>query len=178
VERLVLQVFVTEVVLQCKIVLTAVHKLNAALVTENLNEVWGELQTMLIASANLSKMFWGSSGRREAERANLRDFLKVTDDSPIRDPTLRNDFEHFDERLESWYAASQTRAFIGRNIGSGNPVVIQGVEPDPVFQHFDPSTGTVTFWDHSVSVPEIANEAKRILETAYEESPKAGWRLA
>lgn len=122
-----LRIFQAEVELQCKLIVTAAHHLNAAIGSGNTDEIWKQLQIILIASANLSKMFWGSCGRRESERAPLRDSLQVDDGSPLRDPDLRNDFEHFDERLETWYADSEHRNYVGRNIGPPNMIV----GPDP-----------------------------------------------
>ena len=116
-KTLVLRVFQAEVELQCKTILHSWHQLQAALITSNNDEAWKELQVILVSAANLSKMFWGSGGRREEQRARLRDSLQVVDTSPLRDPNLRNDFEHFDERLEDWYSASERHNIITRAIG-------------------------------------------------------------
>jgi hypothetical protein len=54
---------------------------------------------------NLSKLLWGSGGkgldreRAEAERAELREPLGVTDRTALKSSTVRNRFEHFDQRL-------------------------------------------------------------------------------
>jgi hypothetical protein len=171
-DTFVLRIFQSEVELQCKFILTATHELNAALLTMNGDEIWKQLQVVLVASANLSKMFWGSSGKKQAERAALRESLQVGNDSPLRDPDLRNDFEHFDERLEDWFSESEHRNFVGRNIGPENMIVFGDQAPPDRFQHFDPATGTVTFWDHSVSINDVVNEAARILPLARQETRK------
>jgi hypothetical protein len=139
-DDLVLRVFAVEVGMQCQFILTAAHKLNAALTTHNRTEIWMHLQTILVASANLSKMFWGSSGKKEAERERLREAFQVKDDSPLRDPDLRNDFEHFDTRLEKWFAESERHNYLGRNIGP--PTAIGGIDTAERFQQFDPIPGS------------------------------------
>lgn len=69
------------------------------------------------------------------------------------DPDLRDDFEHFDERLETWHFEGAN--YGGRNIGGG-------FRPSH-FQGYDPDSGGGQFWDHAVSVPKVVNEATRIL---------------
>ncbi|MDQ3889893.1 MAG: hypothetical protein M3312_04990 [Actinomycetota bacterium] len=169
----VLRIFQHEVALQCKFIVSAAHDLNAAMVIGSTDEVWKHLQIILVASANLSKMFWGSRGKREAARKRLRDSLAVPDDSPLRDANLRNDFEHFDERLESWYQASEHRNYVGRGIGP--PSGVAGAVETDRFQNFDHTTGVVTFWGHSVSVNEVVEEANRILPIAQVEAREPPW---
>jgi hypothetical protein len=77
-----------------------------------------------------------------------------------RDPDLRNDFEHFDTRLEKWFAESEHRNYVGRNIGP--PSAIAGVDTAERFQQFDPDAGVVAFWEHSVSLKDLIVEAARI----------------
>lgn len=172
-DTFVLRIFQREVELQCKFILTAVYALNSALLTGNGDEIWKQLQIILVASANLSKMFWGSRGRKEAERTRLRESLNVADDSPLRDPDLRNDFEHFDERLEDWYADSEHRNFVGRIIGPPNTV--GGIPTEERFQQFDPATTLVAFWDHSVSLNDVVAEVQRIRPLAAAEASKPHW---
>jgi hypothetical protein len=171
VDTFVLRIFQSEVALQCRIVLSACHNLNAALVLEAHEEVWKHLQTILMGGANLSKMFWGSAKGSQAERTPLRQSLGVNDDSPLHDRQLRNDFEHFDERVEKWFAKSEERNYVGRTIGP--PGMIVGIKGSELFRQFDPSTGRVAFWDHEVSVRDIYAEVQRILPLAETEARKS-----
>jgi hypothetical protein len=172
-DKFVLRIFQGEVELQCRFVVSAAHGLNAALLNGSTNDIWRHLQMILIGSANLSKMFWGSQGRLEAQRQPLRDSLQVSNDSPLRDPDLRNDFEHFDERLERWFSEDAHHNYVGRNIGP--PTMIQGIPTDRWFQHFDPETTKVTFWDHEVTLNDLVQEAARILPLAEAEVRKRHW---
>jgi hypothetical protein len=162
VELLVLRVFQMEIALQCKIVVAADRRLESTGLVDS-SVVWGELQTILVASANISKMLWGGKSRLE-----LRRDLGVTEDSPLRDRELRNDFEHFDERLESWYRMSEHGTYVGRNIGPfGSIPRLPDVER---FQHYNSETGIVSFFAHAVSIPDLVREAARILPIAEAES--------
>jgi hypothetical protein len=134
---------------------------------------WLLLQTIVVSAANLSKLLWGTgrnkdeAERREAERKPLRDSVGVHEDSCLRSRHLRNDFEHFDERIECRFSdPDRRRGFVGRNIGGGPG----NVEP---FGHYNPETGDLTFWMHTVNVCQIVEEAERILPRAEAESLKS-----
>lgn len=175
----VLRIFQAEVELQCKFILAAFHELNAARVTKSSDDIWRHLQSILVASAGLSKMFWGSGEGGDEERAKsrlrLRESLQVADNSPLRDVKLRNDFEHFDERLERWFARSEHRNFVGRYIGPTGRLITPSPPPTDQFQQFDPETSLVTFWEHTVSLPDVLSEVSRILPLAHAEVRKPHW---
>jgi hypothetical protein len=172
-DTFVLRILQGEVQFQCRAVLDAGGRLQQAVPTRDVEMVFVALQGVLVASANLSKLLWGSGGRRDAERIRLRESLAVADDSPLRDPQLRNDFEHFDERVELWFETSTNRNYIGRYVGPYGGIV--GPATGDRFQHFDPVTGEATFWDHSVNVAVIFKEVLRILPLAQAESHKPHW---
>jgi hypothetical protein len=132
-------------------------------------DTWYAVQNLLIACGNLSKLLWGKKSQT-ASRKDLRHSLGVSDDSPLRDRSLRDYFEHFDEKLEAWYAKSERRNFVGRNIGPAN--MIQGLNEAERFHHFDPTTGIVTFTDKSVSLPALVAEIERIRPIARTETMK------
>ena len=133
-------------------------------------DIWFAIQNLLVAAGNLSKLLWGTSPSRAAAREELRQSVGVADDSPLRDRRLRNYFEHFDEKSEDWFSKSEHKNYVGRNIGPAS--MIQGPNPAERFHHYDPSTGLVTFWDHSVSLPQVGAEIRRILPLARLESMK------
>jgi hypothetical protein len=161
---MILRVFQGEVALQCRFIARAGSRLDAALAAGDTDDAWLLLQVILTSAANVSKLLWGSSGNREKERGLLRQSLATPDDSVLRDPDLRNDFEHFDERVERWFAKETPRIYLARNIAPEGQIQL-GV-PYERFQHFDPETGEVTFWDNTVSVPAVVAEAQRILKAA------------
>jgi hypothetical protein len=167
-DSFVRKIFRQEVELQCRAALSASNDLAAA---DTKTKVWIALQSLLVASANISKFLWGSQGKAAGERADLRSSLGVGDTSPLRDPDLRNDFEHCDSRLVGHFKdnSNSVRIYSGRNVSRSRatPVSPQGERRE--FQHFDPVTGIVTFWEHSSSVPDLVAEAVRILSAVYPE---------
>jgi hypothetical protein len=164
--------FQAEVELQCKAVLVAASEIDKALgdlnnswppsepVSES-DRVWIAVQNLLAAAANVSKLLWGSGGKAALRRTDLRNSIGVSDSSPLRDKNLRNDFEHFDERLELWHA-NAGRNFVARIIG-GTGSIIAGGDPDAHFQRLDPATGEVAFLAHKGSLVEMVSEANAIL---------------
>jgi hypothetical protein len=152
------EIFKFEIETQCRFILRAEERLRT--VPGDVMLAWQELQTVVVSAANISKILWGSSGRKEKEREPLRRALKVPDDSPLRDPDLRNDFEHFDERIDLFFDGAPTRPYAGRNIGD---VASFGGPSTDWFGFFDPFSGVITFWEHSVSLPALVGAANQLL---------------
>lgn len=127
------------------------------------DRMWYSIQALLIAAANLSKLLWGGGGEREVDRRSLRDSLGVTDDSPMRPTSVRNHFEHIDERIATWWAESPNHIFIDSNVG----VTIRADVPEERrFRHFDPATGVVSIWGKDINIREVAEEAQRLYPRA------------
>jgi hypothetical protein len=134
---------------------------------------WFALQNILVAAANLSKLLWGSSGKREQEREALRESIDVDNTSPLKSLDIRNDFEHFDERIEDWYVRQGQSIYIGRNIGGG--ILNENEGDGRRFGEYDPSTGMVVFWTNSARLPDIIGEVRRILPLVEAEAAKDPW---
>jgi hypothetical protein len=160
-----LNIFQGELETQCQFILLGAKQVNAALKSYEQRIVWFGLQGILVSAANASKLLWGSRKEPVLEaRRPLRESVHVADDSPLSSRKLRNDFEHFDERLERWFAESESHGYLGRNIGPPDAILIEDKAPADQFGHFDPSTGIVTFWERSRSLNEVVKEADRILQ--------------
>lgn len=200
-DRFLQTVFLAEIEMQCKLIRIGSAELDRArsidqdigervkarpVDTEALRRLNGEsqdsiaqhwfiLQGILIAAANLQKLFWGSGGRKKGQRQGLRELLEVSDESCLHDPDLRNDFEHFDERIEHRIAEQGQTGYIARNIGPAGEDFLCGEEPHTRFGHYDPATGDLSFWAHSVNVFEIVKEASRVLELVQAETMRPLW---
>lgn len=141
--------------------------------------VWIAIQNLLTAAANISKALWGSKGRRADDRALLRDLLAVPDDSPLRGVDLRNHFDHYDERIDLWWATGSRlyldwaiippsdtdpdiQAITDRaTVAIGEP---EGdVPPTDVFKIYVPENGTVLFWGERFKLPVLVEAARDLL---------------
>jgi hypothetical protein len=160
-----LLVFKIELKSQLELAAIAADDFEAATSGKAPGTLWYALQGILVTAGNASKLLWGSSGKdkQERERKPLRDLAGVGDDSPLRSRKVRNAFEHFDEHIEAW-AQGDTKLFSSRSVGRVNKSVVVSWPPPTTkrFGNYDPKTGVLTFWDRSVSIPDLIAEMDRI----------------
>jgi hypothetical protein len=163
-DKHLLSIFQSELKTQCEFIVIGAQVVNANLGPQgNSQAVWFGLQGILISASNASKILWGSRQDPVLEaRRPLRESVSVDDSSPLSSRKLRNDFEHFDERLEEWFETSENHIYLGRNIGPPNMIVLSGASPTDQFGHFDPTTAIVSFWDHASNLNDVVAEAERI----------------
>jgi hypothetical protein len=83
---------------------------------------------------------------------------------------MRNNFEHFDERLDKWWKESPRHNHIDCNIGPAN--LVEGVDAIDKFRHFDPQTTNITFWSQEFNMQKIVDEVQRILPALEAEAKK------
>lgn len=95
--------FISEIVLQTKIAIKASERLQVA--NKNLDniEVWGAIQSILVATGNVSKILWPSSKTDKTRGEMLRKILKVGENNLLSERKFRNHFEHYDSRLEDFF---------------------------------------------------------------------------
>lgn len=158
---------------QCKFIIASAQQLDAAMVERNFDHVFFAIQNLLNAGANLSKLFWGSGGRKATEREKLRASIGVTNDSPLREVDMRNNFEHMDERIDRWWENSKNHNIADRLIGPRN--MIAGFEANEIFRWFNPTRADVIFWGDTFNLRAIVVEAQFILPRLEEEAAKPHW---
>jgi hypothetical protein len=170
-DTLLLRTFQAQAALQCRYVLLAAQDINNGLKNENIEFTFYAIQNLLNASANISKVLWGQAGSRANERKPLRDSVGITDDSPLRAVTMRNNFEHFDERLEKWRTESPDENYIDLNIVAKE--TYQHFAEIDRFRAFDPTTTYLTFWGQEFNIRKIVDEVRRIAPKLEEEANKS-----
>jgi hypothetical protein len=179
-----MEVFRMQVREQCKYVAMAAREINVALDEINtaaeeinqggnrnawrkydrgMNRFWYSLQNLVIAAANVSKALWGSGGKLTEERRTLRQSMGVGDSSPLQATDLRNDFEHFDSRLDKWHKESASHQYLDHNIGTG--VMFDGSSYAEIdcFRNFDGDTGEVRFWGTTFDLSSVVLAAGDVL---------------
>lgn len=83
---------------------------------------------------------------------------------------MRNNFEHFDERLEKWWAERLSHLSLDKMIGSPDSIV--GLDDLDRFRVYDPTSGNLIFWGQDFHVPSIVGEAVRIGPIAAREADR------
>jgi len=109
----VLERYEQEIVVQAGMMDIAWRELHEARAAEDDFRTWNAIQSILTAGACISRILGlgqkgptrnkGCEQARRERQEQLRKRLGLNDDSsPLGDRTVRNHFEHFDERLDEW----------------------------------------------------------------------------
>src|SRR5215213_7566859 len=179
-DQKILAVFLNQVLIQSKFFLKAADDLDTALNSaerDSVTNVFFALQSMLTSAANISKALWGQGGSRSNERVALRRLIGISDSSAFRDVTMRNTFDHFDERIEKWWQTSTSRDPIDCAVISTDSVVVNS---DPInwFRVFEPDTKQLYFWGQQFDVQRLTDEGQKMppqLERNLFETLQATW---
>jgi len=167
-DKILLRAFLSQLETQCQFVLLAANDLNRALIVSDLRSVFFALQNLQGAAGNIAKALWGVGGKTPViDRQELRDLIGVRDDSPLKNVAMRNNYEHFDERLEKWWKEPQRGAFVDLNMMPRS--AISGVPEIGWFRNYDAGTRTLTFWGEDFDVQALLVEVNRILPKIQEE---------
>jgi hypothetical protein len=142
-----------------------------AIALELPSRLWAPMQSFLTAVANISKALWGQSGRHATKRAALRASLGVTDPSPLAVTSMRNNFDHFDDRLDTWWTKSVSKNSVDFFVGDVASAIV-GVSTDEMFRSYDPATGDLVFWGDRYNIPTVVAEIERLMDAANREASK------
>jgi hypothetical protein len=107
-----------EIVTQSKFAEKAADQLAKA---SNPIEVWGSIQSILVAAANVSKILWPARKPYKARGKQLRELLGVDDLNLLSDRTFRDHFEHYDERIEDWFDNNNSAVYMDSRIDPFEP---------------------------------------------------------
>jgi len=94
-------VLIGEVSLQCQIAQRAAQRLDVANEKNDHIEIWCSIQSILIAGGNVSKILWPVKNKQRGKE--LRETLQVEQDNILSKRKFRNHFEHYDERIETYF---------------------------------------------------------------------------
>lgn len=96
-------IFLGEIDLQSRIAQRAADRLEVANDNFDHTEIWSSIQSILVATGNISKILWPNR-KYEKRGERLREILGVEKNNPINNREFRNRFfEHYDEMVEEWF---------------------------------------------------------------------------
>jgi hypothetical protein len=178
-DLMLLRIYQGQVAYCCRAVLLALDDIQSPGAIET-GRLWYGVQNLIVGAGNASKTLFGGGpkadrSRRYVERQPLRDSVGVTDDSPFRRVTIRNDYEHLDERIEKWWAESANHNFVDAVIGPPGTVSGNALGDKDTLRWLDPENGKVIFWGNELDIPAVHEEAVRVLPVADAESRKPHW---
>lgn len=182
------RVYVSEISGQAQFALNAIGALNHAL--QNLNdknrnreassffhaEVFRQTHSFLTHASNISRLFWppkakpqkgeekSSADRRaaftEMRGTTLRKLFDLEDRNPLKNRTLRDHLEHYDERLDQWSNTSRSHNIASDTIGPQNAIV--GLEPTDTMRWFDPTRNSLCFRGEEFKIEPFASAVNQI----------------
>jgi hypothetical protein len=149
---------VAEIALQAKLAEMAGNCLSNA---SNSVEYWSAIQSILSASANVSKILWPVK-ERKARGDYLRNLLGVDKDHLLSDRSIRNSYEHYDERIEDWFEKHDTAAYLDLALEAHLPSSLM----PPMFAHrsYDQYTFELKFRDEKINLRELLSELAKLRE--------------
>ena len=168
--------FIQDLAEQCMFVRMAKIDLKRCLTSDNsgLDRPYYFLQSLVIALGNISKIFWPGK-RFERRGLELRTFLEIKDDSPLKSRDLRNLFEHFDEYADDWFAAEERRRFSDRAVGTTEGWIIP-TEKERL-RVFNPETWTMTCLGKDYQLGPAIQAAYELCEKIQEKIGQPGKKM-
>jgi hypothetical protein len=150
---------ISEIVNQSKFAEKAADQLAKS---SNSVEIWGSIQSILVAVANVSKFLWPAKKQYMARGKGLRELLGVDDDNLLSDRTFRNHFEHYDERIEDWFESSNSAVYMDSRIDPFEPTPLS--LPQFFHRSYNPTSQTLSFRNESIDLSAVLTALAEIRE--------------
>jgi len=146
-------IYIRELLVQCQYAVDAVKRMNEILTARGSpSEFFREAGDFLQHSSAVSRLLWppGGTSRTKKKRAkkrgaHLRQTLKVEDGHVLRTRTLRDHFEHIDERLDEWAETSPNKNIVDNMIGPRAAIGGDAIKDQDIFRLFDPASKLIVF---------------------------------
>ncbi|CAD2074874.1 hypothetical protein JEOAER750_01028 [Jeotgalicoccus aerolatus] len=157
-----LDVLANELEFQCDIAVKSYVKLISYMQSqEEDNDIfWLYISSFLNATANISKILWGSNKKIYEKRKPLRETLNITSDMKIKERIFRNNFEHIDERIAKWSRISKNKNIVIN--GFFDLHMVQGIEPHEFIRIYQPSKHSLYFMGEDYEFEPILKELTEI----------------
>lgn len=82
---------------------------------------------------------------------------------PISDIDIRNDLEHFDERIDFWVRESKNKIFMDKSVGADCPnKYVSGIDMMDWFRHFDFNNKVLYFCGKKYDIAALYNYAQKV----------------
>ena len=134
-------------------------------IDQNMDLILNNLQNIIMQGASLSRFFWPSkSGENNIHKKRgqyLRKVFSIKETSPLKNRTLRNSIEHFDEKLDTYFSEMRVGYTVNKYIGA---------EPDPngvknhFFRAYFIDTATFEILGQKLKIEPLMNEIYEIHE--------------
>lgn len=147
----------------CEGCYSAISMFNAALAPPGAEDPFAHAMALVQRAAAVSRIFWppGARDKHVRQRAQrrgeaLRKTLSIPCGHAIQSRTLRDHFEHFDERLDDWAERSKNRNIVRRFIGPRAAIGGDAIQDQDIIDHYDPATRTYSFRGEAFDIQALA----------------------
>ena len=169
-------IYLRELLAQCEYAVGAIQQMNEILKARGSpSEFFREAGDFLQHSSAVSRLLWppGSTSRAKKKRAkkrgaHLRQTLKIDDAHVLRNRTLRDHFEHLDERLDDWAETSPNRNIVDNMIGPRTAIGGEAIKDQDIIRMFDPSTKLIVFRGERFDIQGLVNGLTEVQAKAAE----------
>lgn len=125
----------------------------------NQSQTLNYLQNIVVQGAALSRYFWPARKDHEKRGEILRKAFDVTDTSPLKSRDLRNDIEHFDEKLDAYLAGGIVGVILPHYIG---PLPDTSALPSHLFRAYYTDKAIFEILGKRYETDHITKEIERI----------------
>ncbi|MDT3404244.1 hypothetical protein [Mucilaginibacter terrae] len=148
-------ILIGEIILQAKIARRAAERLRATHDNFDQVETWCSIQSILVATGNVSKILWPRQ-KYKIRGEKLRELLKVEKDNPLSSRKFRNNFfEHYDERVEEYFQGNSQGVYIDLAMNPSFRSGIFGDRPLNTHRGYNSFNNTLVFRDETLDLDEI-----------------------
>ncbi len=152
--------YLSEIIFQIKIAEKAADRLPVDPGNFDQIEVWCSIQSILVATGNVSKILWPISKKSQERGEKLRELLCIDENNIIADRNLRNHFEHYDERIEGLFESQSSVSYIDLAF---NPFKPEKWENPKYYQRaYNQVDRILTFRNETLDLNEILGTLERI----------------
>jgi hypothetical protein len=122
------------------------------------NGLLNELQNMILHAAALSRYFWPVRQGHDARAKQLREAFGVIDGNPLKNRDLRNEIEHFDEKLDAYLSDGIAGYIFPEYVGP----LPQNDAPAHIFRAYQLDVGLFEMLGKRYEIEPIADEVARL----------------
>jgi len=153
-------------VVSIEVISTALQQISGGLSGNTLTQsdrsaLLTELQNIILQAAALSRYFWPVRDGHEARGRQLRAAFDIVDDNPLKNRDLRNEIEHFDERLDAYVSDGITGYIFPEFVG---PLPESDGVPAHIFRAYYLDVGLFETLGKRYEIEPLANEILRLHE--------------
>lgn len=157
------EVYLGQVAAECEHCFRAIGELNDILAKKKEGDLFVPVRALIHHAAAVSRIFWPPGGKDKLARQRsqrrgdaLRRALNIKSPHPVQSRSLRDHFEHFDERLDEWAEKSKNRNIVDRLVGPCSAIGGDAISDTDIINHYDPATNTYYFRGESFNIQTLA----------------------